>query len=90
MIFASILILKGKPMANVTLSLDDQLLAQARYYAASQGASLNGLIRQLLTNEVSRSQGEDWFNRFILVSEQAQGNLNGWKFDREELYNERF
>jgi hypothetical protein len=76
-------------MTNVTLSIDDQLLSQSRSYAASHGTSLNGLIRQLLVKEVSKQQGEDWFGRFLLVSEQAQGSLNGWKFNREELYDDR-
>ena len=76
-------------MTNVTLSIDDQLLSQSRSYAANHGTSLNGLIRQLLEKEVSKQQGKDWFGRFLLVSEQAQGSLNGWKFNREELYDDR-
>jgi plasmid stability protein len=37
-------------MANVTISLDENLLADARQVAARRGTSLNSWIRELLAN----------------------------------------
>jgi len=76
-------------MSNITLSIDDELLAQSRSLAAKQGTSLNNLIRQLLANTINKPDRQDWFDGFALISEQSLGNSNGWKFDREELYDGR-
>ena len=76
-------------MSNVTLSIDDALLSRSRDYAAGQGTSLNGLIRQLLLKATAKPEPQDWFVEFELVSEQALGDSNGWKFNRKELYDDR-
>jgi len=76
-------------MSNVTLSIDDTLLSQSREYAASKGTSLNGLIRQLLTNATTKPGSQDWFFGFALVSDQTLGDSGNWKFNREELYDDR-
>jgi len=75
-------------MSNVTLSIDDTLLSQSRDYAASQGTSLNGLIRQLLVKATTKHESQDWFGGFALVSEHTLGDSGGWKFNREEIYND--
>lgn len=36
-------------MKNITLSLDDELLASARLYAARRGTTVNSLVREYLT-----------------------------------------
>ena len=76
-------------MGNVTLSIEDELLLQSRDYAAHQGTSLNGLIRQLLKRELSEPEAQDWYEGFALISEQALGDSGSWKFNREELYDGR-
>ena len=76
-------------MSNVTLSIDDALLSRSRNYAASRGTSLNGLIRQLLVKATAEPEPKDWFGGFTLISEQALGDSNGWKFNREEIYDDR-
>ena len=75
-------------MSNVTLSIDDTLLSQSREFAASQGKSLNGLIRQLLIKATAKPGAQDWFEGFALISEQALGDSGGWKFNREEIYDD--
>jgi hypothetical protein len=76
-------------MSNVTLSVEDSLLAKSRAYASSQGTSLNGLIRQLLIAVTSEHEKQDWFEGFLLVSDQATGSTDGWKFSRDEVYDGR-
>ncbi len=76
-------------MSNITLSVEDSLLKRSREYASSQGTSLNGLVRQLLEAVTTKRENGDWFDNFLLVSEQAVGNSDGWTFDREEIYGGR-
>jgi hypothetical protein len=75
-------------MKNITLSIDEELLEKSREVAAWQGTSLNGLIRKMLTKITEMPQQQDWFSGFELVSEQVTGDSGGWKFNREELYDE--
>lgn len=37
-------------MKNITLSLDEKVLAVVRRYAAEQNSSVNSLVREYLTN----------------------------------------
>jgi hypothetical protein len=76
-------------MSNVTLSIDDELLSNSRDYAARRGTSLNGLIRQLLTQATEKPKSTNWFDGYALISEQALGNSKGWIFNRDELYDDR-
>jgi len=76
-------------MKNITLSLDEELLLRACDYAARRGTSLNGLIREMLTEATSGQKAENWFTGFMVTSEQALGDSQGWKFNRGELYGDR-
>jgi len=76
-------------MKNLTLSIDDELLEKSREYAAKQGTSLNGLIRHFLIEATTQPQSSDWFEGFQLVSGQTRGDSQGWKFNRDELYDGR-
>ena len=76
-------------MKNLTLSIDDELLERSREYAVNQGTSLNGLIRHYLCEVTAEPKTPDWFEGFLLISEQALGNLKGWKFNRDEVYDAR-
>jgi len=43
-------------MTNVTLSIDEEDLKQARVLALQQGTSLNAVIREFLESYIGRSQ----------------------------------
>ena len=45
-------------MRNLTLSIDDRLLAESQEYAIRQGTTLDKLVRDLLTDEVARKPGD--------------------------------
>lgn len=69
---------------NITLSIDDETVAEARKIAAAMGKSLNQLIRedlQRVTQQQYRKQDLD-----ELMSLGGQGNSRGWKFNRDELH----
>lgn len=73
-------------MKNVTLSLEDKDLEEARRYAREQGMSLNALIRQLLKHTVGISSG-NWMDDTFKLMDRARpkrGKLKPWK--REDLY----
>lgn len=74
---------------NLTLSIDERTLTEARRVAGTMGKSLNQLIRDFLSRLTAQDDVERDIAQFELLSEPPQGNAEGWKFDREELYEER-
>ena len=72
-------------MANLTISLNDELLKACRDYARRHGISLNALIREFLQKTVARPE-RAWFDEFLRLVDKAGGNSRGWKWNREELY----
>jgi hypothetical protein len=69
---------------NITLSVDEKIVMEARKVAASLGKSLNELIREDLERLTSKSHRNEDFGEF--KSLKGQGDSRGWKFDRDELH----
>jgi hypothetical protein len=69
---------------NVTLSIDDQLVARARQKAEVLGKSLNQLIRDYLQTVVGGDDPERSIEEFKRLS--GQGNSRGWRFNRDEIH----
>jgi hypothetical protein len=76
-------------MSNVTISMSRQLLESSRRYAQRHGTSLNALIRELLEREVLLSKTSRLQMLFDLVDEAGGGDSRGWKWNREELHEDR-
>jgi hypothetical protein len=72
---------------NVTLSVDEQLLARARKKAAILGKSLNQLIRDYLQSVAGTDDPERSIAEFKRLS--GKGNSRGWRFDREEIHSRK-
>lgn len=80
-------------LVNLTLAVDERTVERAREIARQQGTSLNALIREyieLLANQVTgdellREFQEMWAD----IDRSPGGSSRGYKFDREELYEER-
>jgi hypothetical protein len=74
---------------NITLSIDEQIAERAREKLRAVGKSLNQEIREHL----ARLAGDDdlELERDLEMFERLSGlgNSNGWKFNRDELYEER-
>lgn len=68
---------------NVTLSVDEYVIARARKRTEALGKSLNQLIRDYLQaladDDPERSIDE--FNRL-----SGGGNSRGWRFNRDEIH----
>ena len=71
---------------NVTLSVDDEVIRQARRHAEALGTSVNQLVREYLASLAGKTDSEADALEFERLSRLAQGNRHGWKFNREELH----
>ncbi len=71
---------------NLTLSIDDRLLEEAREVARSMGKSVNQIVREHLEQLTWRDETERDIDELRCLSEQAEGRSRGWKFDREEIH----
>jgi chromosome segregation and condensation protein ScpB len=78
---------------NLTLAVDDELVAKAREVAARQGTSLQALVRQYIETLAGSGEGgalvdrleKHWRDADLHLKEQAKT----YRFSREELYEER-
>lgn len=69
---------------NITLSIDEKTVTEARKIATGMGKSLNQLIREDLQRLTQQQQRSKDLNEFKTIS--GNGNSQGWKFDRDELH----
>lgn len=71
---------------NLTLSIDDRLLKEAREVARSMGKSVNQLVREYLEQLTSKDDPERDIEELRTLSKQSKGRSRGWKFDRDEIH----
>jgi hypothetical protein len=69
---------------NVTLSIDDQLVARARKKAVALGKSLNQLVRDYLQTVAGGDDPEGSIEEFKRLS--GKGHSRGWRFKRDEIH----
>lgn len=70
---------------NVTLSVDDRVVAEARRIAAARGTSFNQLVRDFLEDLTRVDDGESVVARLdSLWAEESYRSQSSWK--REELH----
>ncbi len=69
---------------NITLSIDEKTVAEARKIASALGKSLNQLIREDLERLTQKHRRDSDFDEY--KSLRGQGNSRGWKFNRDELH----
>lgn len=74
-------------MTNVTLSIDEEDLKQARILALQQGSSLNAVIREFLKSYIGRTKRyQQVTERILQQAERSRFNSDGRKWTRDELY----
>jgi antitoxin component of RelBE/YafQ-DinJ toxin-antitoxin module len=71
---------------NLTLSVDDRLVEEARRVAAAMGKSLNQVVREYLEALTSMDAARLEIEELRRLSKQGGGRSRGWRFDREELH----
>jgi hypothetical protein len=69
---------------NITLSVDEQLVARARKRANALGKSLNQLIRDYMQKLAGGDNPEQSIEEFRRLS--GQGHSRGWHFNRNEIH----
>jgi hypothetical protein len=71
---------------NLTLSVDERLVKEARRVAAAMGKSLNQLVREYLESLTSMDAARLEIEELRRLSAQSGGRSKGWRFNREELH----
>ena len=72
---------------NLTLSIDEDLLAKSREAAKKQNTSVNNLVREYLKKLVNESEPAEASREFAEIARDNGGRSpDGWKFDRDNLY----
>jgi hypothetical protein len=69
---------------NITLSIDEQTAQRARDAAQIMGKSLNQLVRDYLEQVAGSARRAQQWTEFEARCLQSEGQLNGWRFDRDE------
>jgi antitoxin component of RelBE/YafQ-DinJ toxin-antitoxin module len=73
---------------NITLSIDERVAEEARATAQKMGKSLNQAVRDYLEQLAGMSRREQEWVNFEASLRSSGGQLDGWKFNRDEA-NER-
>lgn len=74
-------------MKNITLSVDDEVLSAARRVAAERNSTVNGLVREYLTNlarqddRASRARA-----RLEQLTNESKGRLGRKTWTRKDLH----
>ena len=71
---------------NLTLSVDERLVEEARKVADSMGTSLNQLIRDYLEEITAQPTAAQFMAELQRLSTEGKGNSRGWKFNRDEIH----
>lgn len=74
-------------MKNITLSVEDDVLAAVRRHAAERNSSVNALVREYLTNLAAHEDlAARARARLRQLSKQSQGRLGRKTWTRDELH----
>ncbi len=74
---------------NVTLSINDETIQEARLRAEAMGTSVNQLVRDYLEQLAGRNDLNALAEEFERISRNSQANPVEWKFNRDELHERR-
>lgn len=75
-------------MANITLSVDDNVLQEVRQIAARKNTSVNALVRDHLTRLADQEGRQAAARKRLLeLADKSTGRMGpDWKWSREETY----
>jgi plasmid stability protein len=78
-------------MANLTLTIDDDLLRRARIRALEQHTSVNALVRDFLERFADASAQEQATEAILAIAERstASSGPDGRSWTRDDIYEER-
>ena len=74
-------------MKNLTMSVDETVLAAVRHYAAGQGSSVNALVREFLGGIATREdRARRARRRLRALSARSSARVGPKSWRREELH----
>ena len=74
-------------MKNITLAVEDEVLAEVRKYAAAHDTTVNALVRDYLGRLASfESRSKKAREELLKLAEESTLDLGAWKWNCEELY----
>ena len=74
-------------MKNITLSVDEDVLAAVRRHAAERNSTVNGLVRDYLTNLAAHEdRAKHARTRLRQLAKESQGRLGKKTWSREDLH----
>jgi len=75
-------------MANLTLTIDGELLKQARIRALERDTSVNALVRSYLEDLATHKPSRDGIEAFLAMTDSigAGSGPGGRRWTRDELY----
>ncbi|HUA86877.1 MAG TPA: DUF6364 family protein [Bryobacteraceae bacterium] len=74
-------------MRNITLSVDEEVLAAVRRHAAEHNSTVNALVREYLTNLAGQEdRARRARARLRQLSKRSKGRLGRKTWSREELH----
>jgi plasmid stability protein len=77
-------------MANLTITLDDELLKKARVKAAELETSVNAVLREYLEEWTQRtSERKRAIEEFVEGAKRSQASSGGRTWTRDELHERR-
>ncbi len=72
---------------NITLSADENVLAEVRRYAAERNSSINALVREFLTNIAKRQdRAQNARTRLRSLSNRSRARIGRKSWNRGELH----
>jgi len=71
---------------NLTISIDERVVEQAREVARRQGVSLNALVREFIEGLAGQRPGEELSRRLVALWGAQVGDSGGEKITREDAY----
>lgn len=78
-------------MANLTITIDDDLLKRARIRALEHGTSVNAIVREQLERYAGSAASARAAEAFLSIARERPGSSggSGRSWTREELYADR-
>jgi hypothetical protein len=74
-------------MKNITLSVDETTLRAARRYAGDRNTSVNGLVREFLTEIARReNRAQEARRRIRELSDRSSARIGRKSWSRDELH----
>ena len=74
-------------MKNITLSIDENVLAAVRQYANSKNSSVNSLVREFLTSIAEReNRGARARQEIRALSDESEARIGSKSWSRDDLH----